>query len=105
MEKIKKYRTAIFLTIMFVFSLHVNAVFEGRNQQLKDYTEIRQQVEIEAYSSQKATGIGFGDPKKEEGTGYEADTPFHDSSLIVFIFCSLLTGTYYLVVRKKKCTK
>lgn len=97
---IKKYRATLFLTAMFIFSLHINAVFEGRSEQLKEYTEIRQQVELQEYSTPKATGIGFGDPTESEGTGFEA--PLNDSSLFIFLICPLISGIYYWKKERKR---
>lgn len=100
MKNIKKYRGLIILIMAFLFSMYVNAVFEGRNEQIKEYAGVRQQVEMQEYSSQKATGIPLEDPTEKEGTGYEAPAPFADSSLIVLVFCSLITGAYYLGRKK-----
>lgn len=94
---IKKYRVTILLTAMFIFSLHINAVFEGRNEKLQEYTSVRNDVEIEPFNvNQKATGTSLGDYEQKEG--YDT-LPVSDAPWFI-----LMLGFGYGVVLLRKRT-
>lgn len=88
---IKKYRATTFLIALFAFSLHINAVFEGRNEQLNQYTEVRTQVEIAPMdNNQKAAGYETPPGDKD----FIGDEPVSDSSLFILLLGGFGCGFY-----------
>lgn len=97
---IKKYRSGILLIMMFIFSIHVNAVFEGRNEKLQEYTTIRNSINIEPLdASRKATASGITMPDRTLDDHTTA--PVSDSPFMFLLFGGLMCGIYVFAGKKK----
>lgn len=88
---------------MFVFSLHINAVFEGRNEKLQEYTTVRNSIEVEPFNistTQKAEGMAPGIDR----TPQNSTTPISDIPLIFLFLGGAAYGAYIMKKKqKKKC--
>lgn len=104
-KMVRKYRGLVLLTGMFIFSLHINAVFEGRNEKLQEYSGVRNQVEMSPMGNQVATLINPGDGSNNTPNNELQEDPdpmpFYDSSLFILVLCSLISGVYYQGRRKR----
>lgn len=101
---LKKYRGSALLLVLFIFSLHINAVFEGRNEKLQEYTSVRNNVEIESYNaSQKATGSSLENKEQGEGDDTEGGAPISDSPLFFLLLGGLSCGGYIFHKGRKTC--
>lgn len=99
---IKKYRGIVFLFGLFAFSLHINAVFEGRNEQLNQYNGVRSQVELAPINTnQKATNYT---PPPGDGD-FIGDSPLDDSSLFVLFLLGGFGAGFYLFTRGRNWSK
>lgn len=104
MKKILKYKEALALVVLFIFSLQINAVFEGRDESLEQYQSVRNQIDIAPVNEQqKATTGGLGglsdDPTSDPANRTGGAAPLSDSLLFFFILSGLTCGIY---VFKKK---
>lgn len=96
---IKKYRGVALLVSMFIFSLHINAVFEGRSEQLKESAGIRTEVELTPFGTEQATGTI--NPGGNNGTPL-GGSPISDAPWIM-LFLGLGYGVYaFASVREKR---
>lgn len=84
---------------MFIFSLHINAVFEGRSEQLKESAGIRNQVELAPIggTEEKATALSPGGPPSTKKLG---DTPISDAPWVMLML-GLGYGVYAFTRKAK----
>lgn len=107
MTRLLMYKSFAVFFLLITFSTSVYAVFEGRNEQVQEYTTIRQQVDIAPLGS-KATE---GTPSGLGGLGNVGDSqpfmaPIEDNVLwYVLLLCGLGCGAYgFLTKRNAKGT-
>lgn len=97
----KRY-VRIILTVVFSFlTIHSYAVFEGRDEKLRQYSEVRNLIEVEQITPQKATDNYGGydeNPeiiKKNDYVGAIGDSPW-----LIVVF-GLVYGIGLFIQKKK----